>query len=128
MKGDAILEYPLRDLLNEHDIPYHHTRPGASGAQETAERYGGMSPGPDFVIPDEAPTLVVESKVGEDGGTVRDKAARIKKHDDRGGRGWSHAMRSHRRERLDRAFGCSVGGRSRNPGPHLHNGDTQSDP
>ena len=37
-----------------------------------------MSPGPDFVIPDAAPTLVVESKVGEDGGTVRDKAARIK--------------------------------------------------
>lgn len=77
VKGDAILEFPLRDLLDEHGIPYHHTRPGASGAQETAERYG-MSPGPDFVIPDESPTLVVESKVGEDGGTVRDKAARIK--------------------------------------------------
>ena len=76
VKGDAILEYPLRDLLDEHDVPHHHTRPGASGARETAERYG-MSPGPDFVIPDEAPTLVVESKVGEDGGTVRDKAARI---------------------------------------------------
>ena len=77
VKGDAILEFPLRDLLDEHDIPYHHTRPGASGARKTAERYG-MSPGPDFVIPDESPTLVVESKVGEDGGTVRDKAARIK--------------------------------------------------
>ena len=77
VKGDAILEYPLRDLLDEHGIPYHHTRPGASGARETAERYG-ISPGPDFVIPDESPTLVVESKVGEDGGTVRDKAARIK--------------------------------------------------
>ncbi len=76
VKGDAVLEYPLRDLLDKHDIPHHHTRPGASGARETAERYG-MSPGPDFVIPDEAPTLVVESKVGEDGGTVRDKAARI---------------------------------------------------
>ena len=77
VKGDAVLEFPLRDLLDEHDIPYHHTRPGASGARETAERYG-ISPGPDFVIPDAAPTLVVESKVGEDGGTVRDKAARIK--------------------------------------------------
>ena len=77
VKGDAVLEFPLRDLLDEHDIPYHHTRPGASGARKTAERYG-MSPGPDFVIPDESPTLVVESKVGEDGGTVRDKAARIK--------------------------------------------------
>ncbi len=77
VKGDAVLEFPLRDLFDEHDIPYHHTRPGASGARDTAERYG-MSPGPDFVIPDESPTLVVESKVGEDGGTVRDKAARIK--------------------------------------------------
>ena len=77
VKGDAVLEYPLRNLLDEHGIPYHHTRPGASGARETAERYG-MSPGPDFVIPDESPTLEVESKVGEDGGTVRDKAARIK--------------------------------------------------
>ncbi|MXW94822.1 MAG: hypothetical protein F4110_04720 [Acidimicrobiaceae bacterium] len=77
VKGDAILEYPLRDMLNEHHIPHHHTRPGPSGAQETAERYG-ISPGPDFVIPDEAPTVVVESKVGEDGGTVRDKADRIK--------------------------------------------------
>ena len=77
VKGDAILEYPFRDLLDEHGVPYHHTRPGASGARETAERYG-MSPGPDFVIPDESPTLVIESKVGEDGGTVRDKAARIK--------------------------------------------------
>lgn len=77
VKGDAVLEYPLRDLLDEHGVPYHHTRPGASGARETAEFYG-ISPGPDFVIPDESPTLVVESKVGEDGGTVRDKAARIR--------------------------------------------------
>ncbi len=100
VKGDAVLEYPLRDLLDEHAIPYHHTRPGASGARETAERYG-MSPGPDFVIPEESPTLVVESKVGEDGGTVRDKAARIKNMasaaDDKGmracalvdGKGWT---------------------------------------
>ena len=77
VKGDAVLEYPLRDLLEEHNIPYHHTRPGASGARKTVNRYG-MSPGADFIIPDESPTLVVESKVGEDGGTVRDKAARIK--------------------------------------------------
>ena len=100
VKGDAVLEFPLRDLLDEHGIPYHHTRSGASGARETAERYG-MSPGPDFVIPGESPTLVVESKVGEDGGTVRDKAARIKSMtsaaDDKGlkacalvdGKGWT---------------------------------------
>ncbi len=37
-----------------------------------------MSPSPDFAIPDVSPTLVIECKVGEDGGTVRDKAARIK--------------------------------------------------
>lgn len=77
VKGDAVLEYPLRDMLDMHHIPYHRSSRGASGAKETVERYG-MSPGPDFVIPDESPTLVVESKVGEDGGTVRDKAARIR--------------------------------------------------
>ena len=77
VKGDAVLEYPLRDLLDTHGISYHRTRRGASGAKETVELYG-MSPGPDFVIPDESPTLVVESKVAEDGGTARDKAARIR--------------------------------------------------
>ena len=77
VKGDAVLEHPLRDLLDAHAIPYHHTRRGATGARETVELYG-MSPGPDFVIPDESPTLVIESKVAEDGGTARDKAARIR--------------------------------------------------
>ncbi|WP_420622774.1 hypothetical protein [Candidatus Poriferisodalis sp.] len=77
VKGDAILEFPLRDLLDAHAVPYHRTKRGASGAAETAERFG-VKPGPDFVIPDESPTLVVESKVAEDGGTVRDKAARIR--------------------------------------------------
>jgi hypothetical protein len=37
-----------------------------------------LSPGPDFVLPPTSPTVVIESKVGEDGGTVRDKASRIK--------------------------------------------------
>ena len=77
VKGDALLEYPLRDLLTQHNVPHHHTRSGATGAEETMERYG-VSPGPDFVVPDESPTLVIEAKVGEDGGTVRDKAARIR--------------------------------------------------
>lgn len=76
VKGDAILEFPLRDLLNAHGIPHHHTKSGAAGAGDTVAKYG-MSPGPDFVIPDESPLLVIESKVAEDGGTVRDKAARI---------------------------------------------------
>ncbi len=77
VKGDAVLEFPLRDLLDAHSVPYHRTARGAAGAAETAQRFG-VKPGPDFVIPDESPTLVVESKVAEDGGTARDKAARIR--------------------------------------------------
>ena len=77
IKGDAVLEFPLRDLLDAHSVPYHRTARGAAGAAETAQRFG-VKPGPDFVIPDESPTLVVESKVAEDGGTARDKAARIR--------------------------------------------------
>ena len=77
VKGDALLENPLRNLLSDHNVPHHHTKSGASGAEETMDRYG-VSPGPDFVVPDESPTLVIEAKVGEDGGTVRDKAARIR--------------------------------------------------
>jgi hypothetical protein len=37
----------------------------------------GINPGPDFLLPEQSPTVVIETKVGEDGGTVRDKAARI---------------------------------------------------
>ena len=77
VKGDALLEYPLRTLLSDYNIPYHHARTGASGARETSDRYG-MSLGADFVIPDKSPRLVIEAKVAEDGGTARDKAARIK--------------------------------------------------
>ncbi len=77
VKGDALLEVPLQELLTRNGIPHHHTKRGAAGARETAEKYG-LSPGADFVIPDKSPTLVIESKVGEDGGTVRDKAARVK--------------------------------------------------
>ena len=75
-KGDALLEDPLSELLDEHGVPHDRTPPGATGAAATAERYG-VTPAPDFLIPDAAPTLAVEAKVGEDGGTVRDKAARI---------------------------------------------------
>ncbi|MCY4621610.1 MAG: hypothetical protein OXD34_07235 [bacterium] len=42
------------------------------------ERRFGLSPGPDFLLPEESPTVIIESKVAEDGGTARDKAARIK--------------------------------------------------
>ena len=56
--------------------PFWRTPSGASGASETSAKFG-LSPGPDFVIPDTSPTVVIESKIGEDGGTVRDKASRI---------------------------------------------------
>ena len=76
IKGDALLERPLRELLLARGIPHHHTAPGATGAAETKARYD-ISPPPDFVIPDSMPTVAIEAKVGEDGGTVRDKSARI---------------------------------------------------
>ena len=76
IKGDALLEHPLSALLEAHGIPHYRTERGATGAAKAAERYH-ISPAPDFLIPDEAPTLAIEAKVGEDGGTVRDKAARI---------------------------------------------------
>ncbi len=76
IKGDALLEHPLSALLQAHDIPHYRTESGATGAARAVERYR-ISPAPDFLIPDENPTLAVEAKVGEDGGTVRDKAARI---------------------------------------------------
>lgn len=77
VKGDALLERPLSVLLDRERIAYHHSRTGASGAAETTELFG-ISPGPDFLLPATGPTVVIETKVGEDGGTVRDKAARIR--------------------------------------------------
>ncbi len=77
IKGDAVLEIPLQDLLDAHGVPYHRTKRGPAGAAETRARFG-LKPGPDFIIPDDSPTLVIESKVAEDGGTARDKAARIR--------------------------------------------------
>lgn len=76
VKGDGILELPLQTLLRDHGVPFWRSPSGATGARLTAQRYG-IDPGPDFLIPDENPTVIIESKVGEDGGTVRDKAARI---------------------------------------------------
>lgn len=100
VKGDKILENPIANLFDDHGIPYYRSASGASGAARTARMFG-LSPGPDFLLPDDSPTVAVESKVGEDGGTVRDKAARITSMADaakaRGllacavvdGRGWS---------------------------------------
>jgi hypothetical protein len=77
VKGDAVLETPLASLLDRERIPYFHAPTGASGATRTAQLFG-LRPGPDFLLPDTSPTVVIETKVGEDGGTVRDKAARIR--------------------------------------------------
>lgn len=75
-KGDALLEHPVAALLEREKILFYRSRSGASGATETAQTFG-ISPGPDFLLPADSPTVVIETKIGEDGGTVRDKAARI---------------------------------------------------
>ena len=77
VKGDNLLEQPIADLLDAHDISYYRSGRGASGAARMEKKFG-LSPGPDFLIPDQSPTVIVESKVAEDGGTARDKAARIR--------------------------------------------------
>lgn len=100
VKGDKVLENPIANLFDDNGIPYYRSAAGAAGAARTARMFG-LSPGPDFLLPDDSPTVAIESKVGEDGGTVRDKAARITRMVDaakaRGllacavvdGRGWS---------------------------------------
>ncbi len=77
VKGDNLLEQPIADLFDASGISYYRSGAGASGATETDRRFG-LSPGPDFVLPEDSPTVIIESKVAEDGGTARDKAARIK--------------------------------------------------
>lgn len=78
VKGDAILELPLEQILIAERIPYHRSAGGATGAVATSRRYG-IEPGPDFLIPEENPAVIIETKVVEDGGSARDKAARIQR-------------------------------------------------
>jgi hypothetical protein len=77
VKGDNLLELPISTMFDEAGIPYYRTPSGASGAAAAAAKFG-LSPGPDFVLPEETPSVIIEAKIGEDGGTVRDKASRIK--------------------------------------------------
>ena len=77
VKGDKLLEQPIADLLDANGISYYRSDAGATGATVTVQEFG-ISPGPDFLLPKESPTVLIESKVAEDGGTARDKAARIK--------------------------------------------------
>ena len=67
VKGDRLLEMPLANLLDSNGISYYRSGSGATGAARTAERFG-LSPGPDFALPEQSPTVIIESKVGEDGG------------------------------------------------------------
>ena len=105
VKGDNLLEQPIADLFDARGISYYRSGAGATGAARTERRFG-LSPGPDFLLPEESPTVMVESKVAEDGGTARDKASRIKNACEaakvRGllpcavidGRGWSERPRA----------------------------------
>jgi hypothetical protein len=77
VKGDALLEVPLMAMFQRERVPFYRSQRVASGATATATQFG-INPGPDFLLPDLSPTVIVESKIGEDGGTVRDKAARLK--------------------------------------------------
>jgi hypothetical protein len=69
-KKGGLLETRIELVLRKHGVPYHHTG--------TREQIPGFEQAPDFLLPDkEAPACVIESKLAEDGGTARDKAARI---------------------------------------------------
>ena len=68
VKGDRLLEQPIADLFEANNIAYLRAGVGARGATTTAELLG-LSPGPDFALPQDSPTVIIESKVAEDGGT-----------------------------------------------------------
>lgn len=71
IKGD-ILEEAIVGLLQSNRIPFHRTRP--------RERIEGWKQAPDFLLPSrKGPAVVIEAKLAEDGGTARDKAARIER-------------------------------------------------
>ena len=71
VKAD-LLEDPVEKLLSENRIPFHRV-----GARE---KVVGWEQAPDFLIPaKERAEVVIEAKVAEDGGTARDKAARIER-------------------------------------------------
>ena len=77
IKGDNLLENPVAALFDKSGVPYSRVGSGPRGADRSAKDFG-FSPGPDFVVPDDSPAVIIESKVVEDGGTARDKASRIK--------------------------------------------------
>lgn len=67
-----ILEGALERLFVNSRIAYYRTR-----AREKLPRW---EQAPDFLLPDrDQPRVVIEAKLAEDGGTARDKAARIER-------------------------------------------------
>lgn len=68
------LEQPIEDLLTRHGISYRKT----SRLDRSLKEALRLPQVPDFVIPDEFNRrVVIEAKLAEDGGTARDKIARI---------------------------------------------------
>ncbi|MBI3670106.1 MAG: hypothetical protein HY237_10045 [Acidobacteria bacterium] len=71
IKGD-ILEVALVKLLEANRIPYYRTK--------SRERLASWEQAPDFLLPSrDAPIAAIEAKIAEDGGTARDKAARVER-------------------------------------------------
>ncbi len=67
--GDVV-EEAVKHVLMAAKVPYY--RAGV------AERFADMDQAPDFLIPNQSsPSIVVEAKLAEDDGTVRDKVTRI---------------------------------------------------
>ena len=71
IKGD-ILEVAIVQLLTNNHVPFYRTRP--------REKIPSWEQAPDFLLPNrEKPTVALEAKLAEDGGTARDKAARVER-------------------------------------------------
>lgn len=71
LKAD-ILEEPVSSILEAGGITYYRTK--------ARERIEGWEQAPDFLVPNrDSPTVIIEAKVAEDGGTARDKASRIER-------------------------------------------------
>ncbi len=67
-----VVEAAIKDVLTEAKVSFRETK--------RAERITGFDQAPDFIIPDEfSPVALIEAKLAEDDGTVRDKVARVQR-------------------------------------------------
>lgn len=71
------LSHSERALLSSAATTSDPTRRRQAVVTVLSKRGYDETAAPDFVIPDDEPAVIIESKVAEDGGTARDKAARI---------------------------------------------------